>query len=92
MKKTKEDLVKLIARDTGYTKDDIRNALNSFVRVTKKLIAEGNELNIPTFGKFYTDEVNQKQWDLNNREFRDMSYKVIRVKFSDDFKAEVNNR
>lgn len=90
--KNKEDLVRLVAKDTGYAKDDIRVALNSFIKMVKKTVAEGNELNISEFLRFYTEDVNQRQWDLNNKEFKDMSYKIIRIKISDKFKAEVNHK
>ncbi len=90
--KNKEDLVTLVARDTKYRKEDLRVALNSFIKIAKNIVADGDELNISEFAKFYTDDVSQKQWDLNNKTFKNMSYKVIRAKFSDKFKAEVNHR
>ena len=90
--KNKEDLITLVARDTKYRKEDLRVALNSFVKIAKNIVASGEELNISEFAKFYTDEINQKQWDLNNKVFKNMSYKVIRAKFSDKFRDEVNHR
>ena len=44
--KNKEDLVTLVARDTKYRKEDLRAALNSFIKIAKNVVADGEELNI----------------------------------------------
>lgn len=90
--KNKEDLVKLVSRDTGYAKDDVRIVLNSFIKIIKRIVSEGNDLNISEFGKFSTDQISQQQYDLNSGLIKNISYKKIRFKISDKFKAEVNGK
>lgn len=92
MVKNKNDLITLVYRDTGFNKSDLKMAFDSFIKNTIKMVKDGEELNIVGFGKIYAETIpSRKLWDLNNGGFRDVpEIKRPKIKFSDNFKSEIN--
>ena len=48
--KNRMDLVRLASRESGFTKGDMEIALDAFIKVAKKIVKDGEELNIMGFG------------------------------------------
>lgn len=90
--KNRLDLIRLASKEAGFTKGDMEIALDAFIKTTKKIIKDGEELNIMGFGKMWTETAPSHQiYDLNNGGFRDVpESKKIKVRISDLFKTEVN--
>lgn len=91
--KNRMELIKLASRESGFTKGDMEIALDAFIKVSKKIIKDGEELNLMGFGKMWPEIVPaHKIYDLNNGGFREVpESKKIKVRISELFKAEVNS-
>jgi DNA-binding protein HU-beta len=48
----KEELIEQIAKESGLSKKESRLALDAFVSVVKKAVAEGDEVKLAGFGGF----------------------------------------
>lgn len=91
--KNRLDLIRLASRESGFTKGDMEIALDAFIKVAKKIVKEGEELNIMGFGKMWSEVAPaHRLYDLNNGGFREVpESKKIKVRISELFKAEVNS-
>jgi len=49
---TKADLVKAVARNTGFTQRDTMGVVNTFLDEIGKVLAEGRNIEIRGFGRF----------------------------------------
>jgi DNA-binding protein HU-beta len=54
---TKDNVITKISEQTGLTKDDVSNVMETFFKSVKDLMADGNNIYIRGFGSF----VNQKR-------------------------------
>ena len=92
--KNRMDLIKLASRESGFTKGDMELALDAFIKTAKKIVKDGEELNITGFGKIWAEIVPaHKLYDLNNGGFMEVpESKKIKVRMSELFKAEVNSK
>ena len=90
--KNRMDLIRLASKEAGFTKGDMEIALDAFIKVSKKIIKDGEELNIMGFGKMWPETTSERQiYDLNNGGFRTLpESKKIKVKISDLFRSEIN--
>jgi nucleoid DNA-binding protein len=91
--KNRLDLIRLASRESGFTKGDMEIALDAFIKTAKKIVKDGEELNIMGFGKMWPETVPaHKLHDLNNGGFMEVpESKRIKVRISELFKAEVNS-
>lgn len=90
--KNRLDLIRLASKESGFTKGDMEIALDAFIKVSKKIIKDGEELNIMGFGKMWPETVPpRKLYDLNNGGFKEVpESKRIKVRISELFKSEIN--
>lgn len=46
------EMVEAVASDTGLTKTDVRRVIHSFLSKTASQVLSGNDVKLPSFGRF----------------------------------------
>jgi len=89
---TKSELVEVVARRTGFKLKNTAAFVNAFIDAVSEALADGRNVSIPGFGKFYVrdraerDGVNPK----TGEKLKIKSYKAVLFKAGATLKEKVN--
>ncbi|QDD68171.1 HU family DNA-binding protein [Caminibacter pacificus] len=84
------EIIKAIAKNTNKPEKEISRVLKEFKNIVIKEVAEGNEVNILGFGKFYRIKMNPRELKLEGKTYKVPARFVPKFKAGEKFKKEVN--
>ncbi len=88
----KNDIINYIKKKENISKKKINIVINTFFKKILYFLKKKYSIKIKNFGKFFLKKIKKKLWfhPKNKKKYKIPSKKIIRFKYSNNFKNEIN--